>query len=379
MTTLLSTVSALSDADLMLHVTRLAADERNATARLVASLAEFDSRRLYLAQGCSSLFTYCTQVLHVSEHAAYGRIEAARAARRFPILLDRLASGSLTLTAVGLLAPHVTPENHREVLDVAAYKTKREVELLVARLRPQAAVATSVRKLPGRHVPTPAATPVPRLVQEMTGGQVPSVAESLARVAHAPATACVPSRPSVVAPLTPGQYKVQVTLSAETIQKLRRVQDLMRHTIPNGDAAIIFDRALTLLLAQLERTKLGATERPRAARELALGSRRVPSAVRRAVWRRDGGRCAFVGAAGRCTERGGLEFHHVVPYAAGGEATVDTIELRCRAHNLHEAVLDFGPRVARTREGRGSMLDWSADAPPEGLGPGPLHGESLGP
>jgi hypothetical protein len=43
-----------------------------------------------------------------SEHAAYGRIEAARAARRFPVLLDLLAEGSLHLTAIGLLAPHLT-------------------------------------------------------------------------------------------------------------------------------------------------------------------------------------------------------------------------------------------------------------------------------
>ena len=49
---------------------------------LVASLAEMDARKLYLGEGCSSLFTYCTRVLYLSEYAAYGRIEAARAARR---------------------------------------------------------------------------------------------------------------------------------------------------------------------------------------------------------------------------------------------------------------------------------------------------------
>ena len=37
-----------------------------------------DARRLYLAEGCSSLFTYCTEILHLSEHAAYGRIEAGQ-------------------------------------------------------------------------------------------------------------------------------------------------------------------------------------------------------------------------------------------------------------------------------------------------------------
>lgn len=81
-----SSLHALSDDDLLAEVTRLASRERRATAELVASLAELDARRRYLGEGCSSLFTYCTQVLHLSEHAAYGRIQAARAARRFPAI-----------------------------------------------------------------------------------------------------------------------------------------------------------------------------------------------------------------------------------------------------------------------------------------------------
>ena len=55
-------------------------------------------RRLYLQPGYSSLFTYCTRCLHLSEHVAYGRIEAARAPRKFPIILEHLADGSMTLT-----------------------------------------------------------------------------------------------------------------------------------------------------------------------------------------------------------------------------------------------------------------------------------------
>jgi 5-methylcytosine-specific restriction endonuclease McrA len=64
--------------------------------------------------------------------------------------------------------------------------------------------------------------------------------------------------------------------------------------------------------------------------------------VKRAVWRRDEGRCAYIGREGRCTERGFLEYHHVLPYAAGGAATTANIELRCRAHNAYEASLFFG-------------------------------------
>jgi hypothetical protein len=57
---------------------------------------------------------------------------------------------------------------------------------------------------------------------------------------------------------------------------------------------------------------------------------------------RDGGRCAFEGGEGRCSERGFLEYHHVVPYANGGAASEDNIQLRCRAHNQYEADQWFG-------------------------------------
>jgi hypothetical protein len=115
-------VSTLTDSEL-LRAIELAADrERDSTAWLIRLLAKLDQRRLYLGEGCSSLFTYCTRVLHLSEHAAYGRIEAARAARRFPIVLDLLAEGAVHLTTITLLAPHLTTDNHLDVLGAARHK-----------------------------------------------------------------------------------------------------------------------------------------------------------------------------------------------------------------------------------------------------------------
>jgi hypothetical protein len=115
---------------------------------LIALLAEMDTRRLYLAEGFSSLFVYCTQCLRLSEHAAYGRIEAARAARNFPLILQFLTDASITLTTVCLLASHLTVENYERLLGDARCKTKREVEMLIATLAPKPAVASMVRKLP---------------------------------------------------------------------------------------------------------------------------------------------------------------------------------------------------------------------------------------
>ncbi|HEX7127718.1 MAG TPA: HNH endonuclease, partial [Thermodesulfobacteriota bacterium] len=158
LTTMLSAPARLSDAELLAAVPRLAAQEREATVALIAHLAELDVRRLYLAEGYPSLFAYGTQVLHLSEHAAYGRIEAARAARRFPVVLEHLADGSLTLTTVTLLAPHLTVENHRDLLEQARHRSRREVEALVAALRPQPPVPASVRRLPAPRT-APAARP----------------------------------------------------------------------------------------------------------------------------------------------------------------------------------------------------------------------------
>ena len=139
-------LQSLSDRELIQEIHQLAERERHSTARVIAALMELDARKLYLREGCRSLFTYCTEALHFSEHAAYGRIEAARAARRFPAILDQLADGSLTLTAVGLLASHLTAENHGDLLAMARHKSKRDVERIVAALWPLPAVPSIVRK-----------------------------------------------------------------------------------------------------------------------------------------------------------------------------------------------------------------------------------------
>src|SRR5688572_7829914 len=138
----------LSDCDLLAELERAVECERRAAAHLIALLVEVDSRKLYAQQGCSSLFTFCVQILHLSKHAAYLRIEAARCARRFPAILDRLSDGLLHLSAVSLLGPQLTEENHLELLESAKHKSKRDVEQLVARLKPQPDVPPIVRKLP---------------------------------------------------------------------------------------------------------------------------------------------------------------------------------------------------------------------------------------
>jgi 5-methylcytosine-specific restriction endonuclease McrA len=149
----------------------------------------------------------------------------------------------------------------------------------------------------------------------------------------------------VLAPLASDRYLLKITLSAGARARLDRARDLLRHVVPSGDPAVIVDRALTALVEQLEKSRRAAARRPQARPRVTTTRRHVPASVRRAVWTRDEGRCAFVGADGRCRETGWLELHHVLPFARGGPTTAGNPELRCRAHNAFEAAREFGARV----------------------------------
>jgi hypothetical protein len=343
---MLASLSRLSDAELVARLKGLAARERDATAHLVAHLAELDTRDVYLREGYGSLFAYCRDALGLSEAEAFNRIEVARAARRFPVILEMLAAGAVHLTTVRLLAPHLTQGNHQEVLESARKKRRSEVEEIVARLSPLPDVPPSVRKLPA-----------PRVEAALPAAPAPAPAAALgAPPTVALAAPAVPPRPSVVAPLSPDRYKLELTIGGQTLDKLRLAKDMLGHAIPSGDEAAIVDQALTLLLGDLAKKKFADTRKPRRSHGTRLRSRYVAAAVKRGVWVRDLGRCAFVAGSGhRCNERRFLEFHHLDPYALGGEATVDQIALRCRSHNDYEGRLYFGKRrrsdgSARVRE-----------------------------
>lgn len=209
----------------------------------------------------------------------------------------QLADGEITLTNIGLLKPHLTAENHVELLDAARGKSKRDVARQVAALH------------------------------------------------DAP-----DSRPAWITPLSADRFWVSFEIGDSTYERLQRATDLLRHTVPDGNLGEVFDRALISLLRDLERSKFGATHAPRDERVIDSDSRYIAASVRRRVWKRDGGRCAFVGTHGRCTETAFLEFHHVKPFVRGGRSTLDNIELRCRAHNKREAELFFAmttPQVLR--------------------------------
>src|SRR5262245_64981783 len=120
-------VKALSDDELIRRLGEILGSSRGTEAELVTHIGEVDERRLYAREGSPSMFAYCTDVLHLSEHEAYLRITAARASREHPMLLTMLSERRLHLSGIAKLAPHLTRDNRQSLLERAAHKSKRQI------------------------------------------------------------------------------------------------------------------------------------------------------------------------------------------------------------------------------------------------------------
>ncbi len=361
------TLAGFSNAQLLARVRELVQRGSAVEAELLAHLAEVDARRLYLDEGCSSMFVYCQRVLHFAEGVAYKRIQAARAARRHPEVLDAVRHGELHLTAVGLLAPKLDPGNCAELIQAARHKSAKEVRQLLADRDPRPAPRTMVR---------PVAEPVqlapempPQLVAAPVADSQPSPSTS-APVLPPPARRNTATTKGRTEPLGAERYCVQFTADRETHAQLQELRALMRHQIPDGDVGKILARAVAVLLAQVRKRKFAETSKPRPARPSAapnaVPSRHIPAAIRRAVSQRDGGRCSYVSSSGRrCDAREFLEFDHAEAWTRTHAHPIEGITLRCRAHNQQRARKDFGEaHMARFRR-----TGFESCLPPEALVP----------
>jgi len=294
-------LQSIADDALLLRLTELTQQSRRVEAHLLVHIAEVDARRLYAREASPSMFAYATEQLHLSEAEACLRIAAARASREHPALLAMLGDGRLHLSAIALLAPHLTLANRDEVLRKAAHRSKRQIEELVAELSPQPDATAQIRKLPERFVSHKAAVatqpvaPVSgaavaasisagdgcpnghfRLDEAATADQprpsgVNAPIELRLDGVEAAAEPCPvravdaasPARAATIEPLSPARYKVQFTASATLREKLERLRALMRTSVPDGDLAAIVEAAVTEKLQRLGARRFGTARKPR--------------------------------------------------------------------------------------------------------------------
>ncbi|WP_242341106.1 HNH endonuclease, partial [Anaeromyxobacter sp. SG66] len=174
-----------------------------------------------------------------------------------------------------------------------------------------------------------------------------------------PPTVAQPKRRAETLAVSESHWSLRVTLDRACKEDLETLRSLLSHKVPDGDLAAVLHEAIRCAIQKHgkrkgavapERKTKGAkqagtanaaatkkTEKPPAARTT------IPAIVRRAVWKRDGGRCAWVGPDGcRCNSRWKLELDHIQPAALGGPSTIENLRLACRAHNLLHAESTFG-------------------------------------
>jgi 5-methylcytosine-specific restriction endonuclease McrA len=327
----------------------LAGDERRIQVEFLLHLEEFDRRRAFLELGHGSLWAFCITALHLREGAAGRRINAMRVLRRFPRLAGALRDGRLCLSTLALLGQVLTEENADELVDRAAFRTKEEVDHLVASLRPRQAPREGIRALPTAE---PAGTAgeagssrdlsseAPHEAKPASSDPVPELVGAPAAEAASPAVR--PARQEMRA-VSEEQWSLRVTVGRALKDDLETLAGLLSHTIRKGDLAAVLHEAVRCGIEKHGKRK-GAVKPERKVKAKAPKSPTVVSAeLRRQVWERDGGRCAWTSPEGkRCGSRWQLEVDHVDPVARGGKATIDRLRLLCKSHNLRYAEEVFG-------------------------------------
>jgi hypothetical protein len=352
--------------DLTLRLADLLRHERAALAEFLVALADFDRERRWLELGHASLFYFLHRELDLSKGAAFYRKTAAELIQKFPEVVEPLRDGRLCLTSVVELAKVLTDENRGEVLPRFFHRSKAEAKAVSAELRPAEAaphreVVTAVRT-PAAAAPSlalQAGAEAPgrreeRLVhpdEPVVRSQPDAIDEPEAPLLAAPAPR---ARADAAEPLTGDLSRLHVTVSRRFLQKLEAARAALSHSRPGASADEILEAGLDLLLERHAR-RMGQVENPR--REPPPSrTDHVPAHVKRAVWKRDGGRCQWALAGGGvCGSTHRVQFDHVLARGLGGLPTIDNIRLLCAVHNDLAARRTYGDAwMDRFTRGRAS-------------------------
>jgi len=370
---------ALSDADLTRDIKFSAQRDRHCLAKTLVHLAEFDRRQLCVREGGESLFAYCTRVLGYDEADAFRRIRAARAVNRFPAIVPLIEEGKISVATIAVLSPYLKPENYRAWLAAAGGKSRREVEAMIAARYPQAERPDYLRRFPQSSVhfappPPPHALEAipsssPQPSPSTAAANAPDSGENLETLSPTPPPGG--SRPhewQAIVPVSLERIRIGFDAGIAVMGLINRARQLLRHKYPEGRLEDVVREALEMLLDRKDPQRRltlkpasavrdGAAAQPegprepRALRDLKAG-RYIPAWVKKIVWERDDGRCAWRFPEGTvCGSKDWIEYDHVKPFAKGGRSdSPRNVRLLCRLHN-REAAAAAGVSAARPASG----------------------------
>ena len=270
-------------------------NELSFMANIVRLLIEVEKTKYFAEVGYSSLLNYCQKELGLSRSNSLKRINAARLAERFPIILERLEKNEIHLGALVLLSRHLTEDNHLELLDEARGISEDQLKHKIASRFP---------------------------INDKPKAKVRWLNEE--------------------------EALVSVVLSAKALHLLERVKQLRKHAHPDGNPSALIEEALSAYVQKIDPMLQSKAPKERKSRQPHVHPRRIRHRIRHQVWHRDRGQCTYVSPSGhRCTERGGLEVDHRQAWAHGGSSLdIENLRLLCSTHNKFIAEQRFGPRGA---------------------------------
>jgi 5-methylcytosine-specific restriction endonuclease McrA len=296
------------------------AEERSALMKVLHLLREVERDEHYLAMGHSTLFDFVTKDLGYSAGSAHRRIQSMRLLKTIPEMEERIEDGSLSLCVAAKTQSFFQQED-RKRRDEGQAKLSSESKT--------------------------------QIVQSMCGA---SARECEAKLAVLSPESVLPREKARA--VAEGKTLIQFTASDPLLAKLEKLKGLLAHQNFEGRYDRLFeilaDMALKKLdpeqkpqkkLKQVEDTAVqeetqNETELPTLEKAAVTSrSRYVPAALRRAVWKRDGGRCTYRDPiTGRvCESRHALQLDHIYPYGWGGETSESNLRLRCSQHNAFTA------------------------------------------
>ena len=193
--------SHLSHRALLLDLRTSKGSESRSTAVVLSRIGEVDARELYLQEGYPSMYQFLVHDLNYSEGAAYKRLYAARAARKFPLLYVGVAEGKLHLSGVVLLSRYLTEANVGDLVHAASHKSKAEIEQLIANRFPRRDAPERLQMI----------APPPEWLADLSPGKVeansspcPAEVELSPGKVEAASAPCMAPCPAPAAQLSPG-------------------------------------------------------------------------------------------------------------------------------------------------------------------------------
>jgi hypothetical protein len=302
----------ISNQELIVRLEKLARTERKLTHLILLHINEVEARQLYFKQGFESLFAYLTRGLMYSESAAYRRIQAARLLRTAPQVADKIESGALNLSQLSQVQKCIKEEKSKG-LSIAPQK-----------------IAETLAALENKNT--------------FESEQILAKEFELQIKTH-----------DSIKPQRDESIRIEMTLSKEQFEDLRKAKDFLSHQCPNGN----WSEVVTALAQKFIQSKLGKEKAPNkgTGEEIAQGNTatevtakltttarparsrryrpRLPTKMRRQVFAKAQHQCEFVNfeTGTRCTSKFQLEIDHRKPLALDGGNAPENLRILCRAHN----------------------------------------------